>query len=71
MVHRLERICFCVENGEWPMIGRFPRFGETESRAPTPMNTALTPRNDYMVGAPEAAMVTTHSHYNGLKLRVL
>ena len=63
VVHRLERICFCVENGEWPQFGRFTsRLNETDSRTTTPIAAALTPRSDYMVGASDASVVRTNQN---------
>ena len=52
--HRLEKVCHCVEKGEWPTMNRFaPRILDaSDSRSNTPNPGAA--RSDYFVGVSDS-----------------
>ena len=53
---RLEKVCHCVEKGEWPSANRFaPRVMDNDSGATTPGGlTTPSSRSDYFVGVSDS-----------------
>ena len=64
---RLENVCYCIEQGEWPQLRRFSAYenlgGLPDSRSNTPVPPNLGRSNsEYFVGGPSEGSVSRKRH---------
>ena len=71
MFSRLESVCYCIEQGEWPQPRRYSAYenlgGLGDSRSSTPVAPILARSNsEYFVGGPAEGAVSRKKRKNKL-----